>query len=225
PLAIASGALLDEAALDAHAAAQQAALDPVRGPVARASYAPHGPSGAPELILVAHHLVMDVASWRILLADLDTCYGAARRGEPMPAAPRSTSYRRWSEALLATAHAREPERAFWESMLAADARDAGRALGSPGRVGALDVVRIGFDAALTARLNGSLNRVHDTRAPELLLAALARAWARWTRGAALRLDVEGHGRHAPPGVDADLSRTVGWFTCVYPLRIESDDDW
>ncbi|AOJ09694.1 non-ribosomal peptide synthetase [Burkholderia mayonis] len=225
PLAITSGTRLDEAALDAHAAAQQAALDPVHGPVARASYAPHGPSGAAELILVAHHLVMDVASWRILLADLDACYGAARRGEPMPAAPGSTSYRQWSEALLATAHARASERAFWESMLAADAADAGGTLGSPGRVGALDVVRIGFDAALTARLNGALNGVHDTRTQELLLAALARAWARWTRGAALRLDVEGHGRHAPPGVDADLSQTVGWFTCVYPLRIESDDDW
>ncbi|PCE21514.1 non-ribosomal peptide synthetase, partial [Burkholderia ubonensis] len=225
PLAITSGALADDAALNAYAATLQATLDPVHGPVAHAAYVPHGPTGAPELIVVAHHLVMDVASWRILLADLDAYYRAARRGEPMPAAPRSTSYRRWNGALAATAAARETERGFWESMLAATAGDAADTLGAAGRVDALDIVRLAFDADLTAQLNGPLNRVHDTRTHELLLTALARAWRDWTGDAALRLDVEGHGRQVPAGVDADVSQTVGWFTCVYPLRIESDDDW
>ncbi|WP_175956060.1 non-ribosomal peptide synthetase [Burkholderia sp. BCC0405] len=225
PLAIAPAALADDTALGAYAAALQTTLDPVQGPVAHAAYVPQGPSGAPELIVVAHHLVMDVASWRILLADLDACYGAARRGEPMPAAPRSTSYRRWNDALAATAAARETERGFWEAMLAATSRDAADTLGAPGRVDALDTVRLAFDAEFTARLNGPLNRVRDTRTHELLLAALARAWRRWTDGAALQVDVEGHGRQAPAGIDADVSQTVGWFTCVYPLRIESDDDW
>ncbi|RQR58189.1 amino acid adenylation domain-containing protein [Burkholderia sp. Bp9002] len=225
PLAIAPAPLADDAALAAYAATLQAGLDPVRGPAARAGYVPHGPAGAPELIVVAHHLVMDVASWRILLADLDACYGAARRGEAPPAMPRTTSYRRWNDMLAATAGARETERGFWETMLAATPRDADDTLGAPGRVDALDHVRLAFDAELTARLNGPLNRVHDTRTQELLLAALAHAWGRWTNGAALRLDVEGHGRQVPAGIDADLSQTVGWFTCVYPLRIDSGDDW
>ncbi|KAB0631102.1 hypothetical protein F7R25_36740, partial [Burkholderia stagnalis] len=225
PLAIAPAPLADDAALAAYAATLQAGLDPVHGPAARAGYVPHGPAGAPELIVVAHHLVVDVASWRILLADLDACYGAARRGEAPPAAPRTTSYRRWNDMLAATAGARDTERGFWETMLAATPRDADDTLGVPGRVDALDSVRLVFDAALTGQLTGALNRVHDTRTQELLLAALAHAWGRWTSGAALRLDVEGHGRQVPAGVDADLSQTVGWFTCVYPLRIESGGDW
>ncbi|KVM99348.1 non-ribosomal peptide synthetase [Burkholderia stagnalis] len=225
PLAIAPAPLADDAALDAYAATLQAGLDPVHGPAARAGYVPHGPAGAPELIVVAHHLVVDVASWRILLADLDACYGATRRGEAPPAAPRTTSYRRWNDMLAATAGARDTERGFWETMLAATPRDADDTLGVPGRVDALDSVRLVFDAALTGQLTGALNRVHDTRTQELLLAALAHAWGRWTSGAALRLDVEGHGRQVPAGVDADLSQTVGWFTCVYPLRIESGGDW
>ncbi|MGU7816360.1 amino acid adenylation domain-containing protein [Burkholderia sp. AW49-1] len=225
PLSIAPAALADDAALGAYAAALQATLDPVRGPVAHAAYVPQGPSGTPELIVVAHHLVMDVASWRILLADLDACHGAIRRGEPLPPAPRATSYRRWNDALAATASARETERGFWEAVLAATSRDAADTLGAPGRVDALDVVRLGFDAEFTARLNGPLNRVRDTRTHELLLAALAHAWHRWTDGAALQVDVEGHGRQAPAGIDADVSQTVGWFTCVYPLRLEADDDW
>jgi non-ribosomal peptide synthase protein (TIGR01720 family) len=53
---------------------------------------------------------------------------------------------------------------------------------------------------------------------DVLVAALARACGAWTRSAPLWIDLEGHGRE-PLFDDVDLSRTVGWFTSIYPVAI------
>jgi amino acid adenylation domain-containing protein/non-ribosomal peptide synthase protein (TIGR01720 family) len=225
PLAILPGRALGEPELQACAAAMQAALDPVHGPMTRAAYVPEGPYGVPELILIAHHLVMDVASWRILLADLDSCYAAAMCGEPMPAPPMTTSYRRWNEALRDTAPARAGERQFWQKMIGADHAAGRDVVGPADLVSSVKTVWLHFEPALTALLNGPLNGVHGTRTQELLLTAFARSWWRWTDNAALRLDIEGHGRQVPASSGFDLTQTVGWFTCLYPLHLEHQYDW
>ncbi|MBZ9641762.1 condensation domain-containing protein, partial [Streptomyces sp. PSKA30] len=57
---------------------------------------------------------------------------------------------------------------------------------------------------------------------EVLLATLAGAVARWrpqTGAGALLVDVEAHGRELL-SEGMDVSRTVGWFTAVHPLRLE-----
>ncbi|WP_186053261.1 non-ribosomal peptide synthetase [Burkholderia gladioli] len=217
--------LADERALQGFARELQAGLDPIDGPVARACCVLHGPCGEPELILVAHHLVMDVVSWRNILNELDSAYGAALHRQLTPAPQGLTSFRNWHLALAASAPSREGEHAFWQRMLTPRDGETAEPLGPPGRVGALRTCRLELDAELSARLGGALNRVFDTHVQELLLAALARAWTRWTGQAALRVDIEGHGRQVPAGIDADIARTVGWFTCVYPLRIDPADDW
>src|SRR5206468_6286238 len=61
--------------------------------------------------------------------------------------------------------------------------------------------------------------VYRTQVNDLLLAALARAFAAWTGEGTLRVALEGHGREeVAPGVD--LSRTVGWFTTLFPVTLE-----
>jgi non-ribosomal peptide synthase protein (TIGR01720 family) len=57
-----------------------------------------------------------------------------------------------------------------------------------------------------------------------LLAGLALALGRWTGQPLSAIDVEGHGREALDGEDLDLSRTVGWFTSVYPVLLEIAPD-
>ncbi len=60
----------------------------------------------------------------------------------------------------------------------------------------------------------------NARVDDVLLTALALAVARIRGPGALSIDLEGHGREeqAVPGVD--LSRTVGWFTTLYPVRLD-----
>ena len=54
---------------------------------------------------------------------------------------------------------------------------------------------------------------------DVLLTALAQTLARWTGERTLLLDLEGHGREeVVDGVD--LSRTVGWFTTLFPVFLQ-----
>jgi len=203
--------------------AMQQGLDPVRGPMLRAVLFLRGPAAKPELILVAHHLVMDVVSWHTVLHDLDAAYGAARFTLPPQLLPAGTSVRRWSETLRASTSARLGEAGFWRRMLG-DRPDPNFAhTGVAGPVSALRSMLLRLDPANTAGLTGILNQVHGTRPQELLLAALTHAWERWTGGSSLRLDIEGHGRQAQPELGCDLAHTVGWLTCLYPLSFQSKD--
>ena len=109
------------------------------------------------------------------------------------------------------------------------------AAGGGGLDGARDVA--GTAGHLTLRLPGAVTEALLTRVParfyggiqEVLLTALAVAVADWCRrhsdgdgrgiGAGVLLDVEGHGREEVFGA-VDLSRTVGWFTSLYPVRLD-----
>jgi len=71
--------------------------------------------------------------------------------------------------------------------------------------------------------------VYHNRVDDALLSALARALAGWTGSPRLRVDLEGHGREPVFGDDGadddalDVSRTVGWFTTLYPVVLEAGD--
>ncbi|HYH82438.1 MAG TPA: condensation domain-containing protein, partial [Longimicrobium sp.] len=62
-------------------------------------------------------------------------------------------------------------------------------------------------------------RAYRTQINDVLLAALARTLGRWAGEARVLVDVEGHGREEVlEGID--LSRTVGWFTTLYPVLLD-----
>ncbi|HEY3569257.1 MAG TPA: amino acid adenylation domain-containing protein, partial [Thermoanaerobaculia bacterium] len=194
-------------ALEAAAAALQAGFDLARGPLFRAAHFTLG-EGAERLLLVAHHLVVDGVSWRILLDDLKTAY----QGAPLP--PRTTSWKRWAERLAEFAGSAEvrSELPYW----LADAADLAPLPrdGEGAGLSFLTTVALGREA--TRALLGEASAAYATQVNDLLLAALVRAFARWTGEPRLRFDLEGHGREeiAP---DLDLSRTVGWFTTIFPV--------
>lgn len=235
PLAVVDEPAGDDASVMAHVRSLQAAIDPLAGPVARAAYLRCGPGGQPVLLLVVHHLVVDVASWHTLLDELDALYTAAAAGTALPPPPASTSVRLWADALRDSASARLAELPFWRQMLGTDAtaattdtrRGPVSILGAPGTAADVETVWMHLDVATTRALTGSLNRAFDTRPQALLLAALARAWRDGANGAdsaPLRLDLEGHGREWTANGAIDLNDTVGWLTCLYPLSVHDDAD-
>jgi non-ribosomal peptide synthase protein (TIGR01720 family) len=186
-----------------------------------------GPGRGPQLLLVGHHLVVDGVSWRILLADLETGYRQAAAGEPVDLGAKSTSFREWAGRLTeyVAAGSLDGEVEHWAAALGGgelpvdrDRVEAGVAARS---------VSVLIDAEDTETLLRTAPSVYRTRINDVLLAALAWAMARWTGRHRVVLDLEGHGREdVIDGVD--LSRTVGWFTTVFPIALDlpsEDQDW
>ncbi|MEU8712515.1 non-ribosomal peptide synthase/polyketide synthase [Streptomyces sp. NPDC048663] len=220
---------LDEQEADAAMAAAaddlHASFDLAHGPHLRAALFT-GSAGRPAyLLLIAHHLVVDAVSWRILRDDLETAYSQALRGEDIDLGERGTSFRDWSRALAA--HVAEGgldhELAHWEEAVTAASAPAGPPADTETATTA--EVTVGLDEDDTAALLRHAPTAYRTRVNDVLLAALALALARWTGRERVRLDLEGHGREDLfDGVD--LSRTVGWFTTVHPvvLQVTAPDD-
>ncbi|GGV25378.1 hypothetical protein GCM10010277_06310 [Streptomyces longisporoflavus] len=206
--------------------------------------------GAGRLALVLHHLVVDGVSWRILLPDLAAARARvrARRAPALP--PVLTSARRWKHALAteATAEGRVAELELWRSILHGPDPVLGSRRLDPriDRMDTVDTVRVRLAAPVTEALLTALPAAFRCGVQEALLSALAVAVAR--REAArdthvptdpsdlplscdlplpsdaslpsVLLAVEGHGREESAVPGADLSRTVGWFTSLFPVRVD-----
>jgi amino acid adenylation domain-containing protein/non-ribosomal peptide synthase protein (TIGR01720 family) len=208
-------------------AAAQRTLDLARGPVARAIVL-LADGRSPHVLFVIHHLVVDGVSWRILLADFQTTLEQVDRGEAPALPPKTTSLRVWATALTgADASGRDTfaaQRAFWlEATAPAATLPRDRAMPD-----ADNTIRRSRTRTAALTLDETHALLHDLAArgatvPDILVAALVYALADWTRDRIWRIDLEGHGRDALAG-DLDLSRTVGWFTSLYPVRITAAAD-
>ncbi|MEA2563438.1 MAG: hypothetical protein QOH06_4942 [Acidobacteriota bacterium] len=186
-------------ALEAEAEQLQSGLDLAHGPLFTAALF-RLPDGD-RLLLTAHHLIVDGVSWRVLLEDLSAV--------ELP--PKTTSWKRWAELLKA--HSSAAEIPYWSALPAVPPLP----VDSEGD-GGMATVSSELDAGLTRALLHGAPEVYRTQVNDLLLAALARAFSAWTGERTLLVDLEGHGREEIfPGVD--LSRTVGWFTTLFPVAL------
>ncbi|WP_238009491.1 amino acid adenylation domain-containing protein [Dactylosporangium sp. AC04546] len=201
-------------------------LDPRAGVMLQVVWVDGGERGG-RVLLVAHHLVVDGVSWRILLPDLAAAHAAIRAGRPADLGPAGTSFRHWARGLLGAAPARTAELSTWVDTL------AGRepALGARPLDPATDTLATVGDVVV--RLTPEVSRAVVTDVPEafhagpddVLLTALGLAVTAWRRGrgqhvADVLVDLESHGREEEVVPGADLSRTVGWFTTTYPVRLD-----
>lgn len=210
-----------EAGAIAWAGARQAQLDLALGPLFTADVI-HADSGD-YLLLSAHHLLVDGVSWRIIINDLSRAYLALAQGQSIPAQPATASLAEWSDWLQQTYDPAgcEPERQFWQAQQAARTTlpvDAGTHA-VPGRSGEARKVYIRLDRAATQVLVRQTGQAYHTHVGDLLLAALAKTLSQWAGTHQLRIDLEGHGRDDAPDAP-DVSRTVGWFTAIYPLALQ-----
>jgi len=173
---------------------------------------------ADRLVLLAHHLITDAVSWRILLDDLATFYRQARRGEPVMLPPVGASYLEWARALDAYRDSDQlaERKAFWDAIDAAPIRR----LASDG-----PVVPHRYDEteSLSVELPVAPD-LADRAVQDRLLATLARSLAEWDRPGPTRILVSSHGRLPIPGVPLDPGRTVGWFTAEYPIVLTETDN-
>ncbi|WP_156781176.1 non-ribosomal peptide synthetase, partial [Mycobacterium gordonae] len=199
--------------------AARARLHPGAGVVLSALWV----SSTRQLVLMVHHLAVDGVSWRILLEDLNIAWAQYRRGQQIVLPATGTSFARWASQLAACADRTTTvdEARSWQEVLATPAalpavQPALDTFASAGHMSlALD------DVETTRMLLGEVPAAFHAGIHEILLIAFALAWAEFlgTGAAPIGIDVEGHGRDEELVGDADLSRTVGWFTTKYPVAL------
>ncbi|MGE0126450.1 MAG: condensation domain-containing protein, partial [Vicinamibacterales bacterium] len=208
-------------------------LAPLAGMMLQAVWFDAGRRASGRLLLVIHHLAVDGVSWRILLPDLEAAWTAAVQGKPASLPAATTSFRRWAQALAAEAQRAErlAELPVWTAIQdgAALSLFDGALDRSRDVTGSARELTLTLPPAITAPLLTRVAAAFHAGVNDVLLTALALAVIDWCRrhgrgGAtqAVLVDVEGHGREefGTGSAGLDLSRTVGWFTSLYPARLD-----
>ncbi|WP_210589236.1 non-ribosomal peptide synthetase [Streptomyces sp. GESEQ-35] len=205
-----------------------AGLDPASGALARFVWFDGRPG---KLLVVLHHLVVDGVSWRILQSDLADAWAAVRNGRTPRLPEVRTSMRGWAHALAD--EARNPRRLaelpLWRSILAGPDPLLGTRRLDPSADVVATVVDVPVtvpvpvtEALLTTVPTVFRGEVMDGLLAALTLALTARRRAKGDAESSVLIRLEGHGREESAAPGADLSRTVGWFTTVYPIRLDLD---
>ncbi len=180
------------------------------------------------LAIIIHHIIIDGVSWRILLDDFLIGYKQSMGNEKIKFQEKTTSYTEWSEHLMGYAKSSRITKTipYWKSVLCEvesiqnrketsysnkeyDGKNCSCELSSEETKNLLRCTRSSYDVTINA----------------ILLAALGQAYQNCTGNQKMLIDLEGHGREElfP---DVNISRTVGWFTTIYPfcLDISNEND-
>jgi amino acid adenylation domain-containing protein/non-ribosomal peptide synthase protein (TIGR01720 family) len=198
----------------------QRSLDLAQGPLMRALLV-DGPEAPQRLFIAIHHLVVDGVSWRVLLDDLQTVYRQldARQSVKLPA--KTSAFKDWAARLQAYAGSESlrEELSWWQSQLAGNRAELPCDRPAGGRQNRhAQTVSVRLDVERTRQLLQQAPSAYRTQVNDLLLTALARVLCRWSGHESALIQLEGHGREILFD-EIDLTRTVGWFTSAYPLRL------
>ncbi|TDE41877.1 amino acid adenylation domain-containing protein, partial [Nonomuraea mesophila] len=202
-------------------------LDPERGIMLQAVWFDGGP-GHGDLLLVIHHLVIDGVSWRVIAGDLAAAWADLAAGREPVLDPVPVSFRAWASAVQDARPSFRDETGHWRDVLATDDPPLGTRPLDPGTDTAATVrsLTVSLPVGTSAALLGAVPAAMHGGVNDVLLTGFAVALARWRGvhgrgdGSAVLLSVEGHGRDGDLAGGADLSRTVGWFTAIHPVRLD-----
>jgi amino acid adenylation domain-containing protein/non-ribosomal peptide synthase protein (TIGR01720 family) len=185
--------------------------------------------GTDRLLVIAHHLLIDGASWQILTEDLGTVSAQVARGVVPSSAPSGTSMRRWASALEADAlsTSRTDELPRWIEILSGPDPLFGSHRPDPDKdlCGDESTVEVQLPVPVTRAVSKTVPKALGSGLTDGLLAALVLAVSRFRqahgdRSDSLLVQLTGHGREEELVAGADLSQTVGWFAKAYPARVD-----
>ncbi|MEG4323650.1 condensation domain-containing protein, partial [Microcoleus sp. Aus8_D3] len=165
--------------------------------------------GSARLYLALHHMIVDGVSWRILTEDIKTLYEGKTLGS------KGSSYRQWIECVKDYSSNNKEEGKYWATQLLGISRDLEKdAVEEESSSSILEL-----DNELTSLLLHKIPEAYHTEINDLLLTGFAYALKDITGSAVQGITLEGHGRELiDPSLDH--SHTVGWFTSMFPVRLE-----
>ncbi len=198
---------------------QQRVLDLEEGPLMAVVFFALAESG--KMLIVIHHLAVDGISWRIILEDFVTIYQQLETQKPLQLPPKTSSFKTWAEELQNYAKTPEFHAQFkyWLnrdfpsiSPLPLDCQGEAQS----NIVAHAKTVSFTLTEEQTRLLLQEVPQAYNTQINDILLTALVQAFGHWTGSYKLLLDMEGHGRENVIE-SVNLSRTVGWFTSIFPV--------
>jgi non-ribosomal peptide synthase protein (TIGR01720 family) len=211
-------------AVEEHCARIQADMDPERGDLLRIGYFECGPARGDRLLIAVHHLAADGISGRVLAEDLWSAYEQAESGAEPRLPAKTASFVEWAGLLTKRARTAETraEAGYWLELPWAQVTSLPvDHPGSPETEDGERALTVTLDEGATGTLLRRLTGANRPHINDVLLAAVARAVARWTGSDTVLLSVEAHGREPVVG-EVDVSRTVGWFTSMYPVLLHAE---
>ncbi|MTJ23751.1 amino acid adenylation domain-containing protein [Dolichospermum sp. UHCC 0352] len=212
-----------QTAIKATDAELQASLDLSTGVIAQVALFQLGNDKPSYLLFIIHHLAVDAVSWRILLEDLATAYQQISRNEVIKLPPKTTSWQYWSDRLTEYAQIKAiKELDYWlnQSSIPVTALPVDYPSDQENNtVASTASVSLALNEEQTRALLQDVPSAYNTQINDVLLTALVQSFAQWTGESSLLIDLEGHGRE-DLFEDVDLSRTVGWFTTLFPVRLQ-----
>ncbi|MCU0532504.1 MAG: amino acid adenylation domain-containing protein [Hydrococcus sp. Prado102] len=216
------------AAIEKASGEVQASLNISDGPIMRVVLFQLGLNLPGRLLLAIHHLAIDGVSWRILIEDLVKAYQQISNDEVIQLNAKTTSFKDWANRL--NEYGRSPipanELDFW--LAQSPSHIAPIPVDYPNKqqantVASSSVVSVSLSDRLTRALLQEVPAAYNTQINDVLLSALLQCFAKWTKAPYLHVELEGHGREEL-FENVDLSRTVGWFTTVFPVLLKLEDD-
>ncbi|MCF6434835.1 non-ribosomal peptide synthetase [Pseudoalteromonas sp. MMG022] len=171
------------------------------------------------VLFVAHHLIIDGMSWRVLLQDLMQAYGQLSQGHDITLGAKTSSYQQWTEAL---ANYQDAAQDIWALSQPTDSIESDFEQLGDNTQASTQMWHFELNEKDTQALLKECPSSYNTTINELLLSALAQALHQWQAVDNVSVMLESHGRE-PLFDDIDTSQTVGWFTSIYPLVLNCAD--
>ncbi|MEH1787861.1 MAG: amino acid adenylation domain-containing protein [Nostoc sp.] len=212
-------------AIEAAATKLQASLNLSQGPLFQVALFNLGDNQPNRLLWIIHHLAVDGVSWRILIEDFQTAYQQISQGKVIKLPPKTTSYKQWSSHLqkYTQASALLSERDFWLTTQYQSVSSIPRDFLDGNNIEeTTSMVSVSLSVAETQSLLQEVPAAYQTQINDVLLTALILTFNQWTGENSLLIDLEGHGREEI-FEDVDLSRTIGWFTTIFPVHLKLEN--
>lgn len=177
-----------------------------------------------KMLITAHHLVADGVSWRIMLEDIDTMVKQINNGQKIMLPSKTHSYQEWTKMIENYCdYEMDKEKSYWNKILGKDfSFPTDYDLGED-NVGSSCTIAVQMDKDLTESLLTKANSAYNTEPKDLLITSLLRTIKEFTGNEDIIIELEGHGRD-DVSESIDVSRTVGWFTSLYPFYIKLAGD-
>ena len=177
------------------------------------------------ILITLHHLICDGVSWRILLEDIQALFANPHENLSKVLEEKTNSYKDWAVALVdyTNSSALKEEIPYWKQIetnikhtIKIENKEHCTAISNS------KCQQIKLSKEITALLLTTTHEAYKTEINDILMAALGTAFADVFGVKQLPVMMEGHGRE-PLFKNIDVSRTVGWFTCTYPVILDLAD--
>jgi non-ribosomal peptide synthase protein (TIGR01720 family) len=212
--------------IGSYAASCQSGLDIEQGDLLRMVLI-KTPESSPQnrLLFVIHHLSVDGVSWRVLQDDMEFLLDGLSTGEVKSLGYKSSSYRDWYQGLERYGQSRRllSQSGYWDRICKLySALPVDKLCSEAVRLEDFGGYQIKLSREQTKLLLQEVPRVYHTEINDILLSALGLTLSKWSGRRSIQIGLEGHGREESIVKEIDLSRTVGWFTSLYPVSLDID---